>query len=41
VIMRVTAVPVDASEGPQLADEVLAALQHVSRDVGAVPAALR
>jgi small conductance mechanosensitive channel len=32
VVMRVTAVPVDPDEGPQLADQVLAALQRVSRD---------
>jgi hypothetical protein len=41
VVMRVSAVPVNAAEGAELADEVLAALQRVSRDIAAVPAALR
>jgi hypothetical protein len=34
-------VPVEPSEGPELADEVLAALQQVSREVAAAPAAQR
>ena len=41
VVMRVSAVPVNAAEGAELAEEVLAALQRVARDTAAVPAAPR